>query len=469
MADIESHPFMPGDPSKSNDVDICSMSGCGKLWNAYIHQPSEYLSALMQEATGAVRTASQNAGVPEGLVSIPRPSETPPEPATDPHRLDVLSVERASAPPFEMPADGYLPRGFAMLHGIDPVNVVPAKPLTDPAYECPHTECPYATRLPNLMADHLRTGHRWNSEGITAHLAQVAVRLADAQEARRVSEAVTPLKHNGVTTQLYSCPKVSIVHDKHLWQPDEGTEWFTCLGDVSPSLDCPHCGNAYLRSRFLRHLREEEAVDQSELDEQAELNGLPPLPPITPEEAEETVNIIEDLMEEAGRKNRERRHRLSLKDQLQEQAQKVTAFMNPEVSTEEVMAAAGFTEGELMDAMDDLAPHYFEDLLSEWWIGKAEDEVRRTVPKAVEYGATDLSDIGHDLAKCMGREVTDAEAAELGVFFYVRGKMSRWVDAVKRGDQVSDDTLFDIGVYIRMAQRIRDAGGWPGLPMPDKK
>ena len=111
-----------------------------------------------------------------------------------------------------------------------------------------------------------------------------------------------------------------------------------------------------------------------------------------------------------------------------------------------------------------LTPNALENLLTEWWMDKAEEEVRRTVPKAVEYGATDLRDIGRDLAAMAGREVTDEEAAELGVYFYIRGKLSRWTDAVIRGDRVSDDTLFDLGVYVRMAQRIRDTGGWPGLP-----
>jgi hypothetical protein len=103
-----------------------------------------------------------------------------------------------------------------------------------------------------------------------------------------------------------------------------------------------------------------------------------------------------------------------------------------------------------------------EQELTEWWVRLAETEVERTVPKAIEYSATDLTDIGHDLARTAGREVDDEEAAELGVFFYLRGKMARWVGAVIAGQRVSDDTLFDIGVYVRMAQRIREKGSWPG-------
>jgi hypothetical protein len=35
---------------------------------------------------------------------------------------------------------------------------------------------------------------------------------------------------------------------------------------------------------------------------------------------------------------------------------------------------------------------------------------------------------------------------------------------VLRGDRPSDDTPYDIGVYVRMAQRVRDVGGWPFGP-----
>lgn len=100
--------------------------------------------------------------------------------------------------------------------------------------------------------------------------------------------------------------------------------------------------------------------------------------------------------------------------------------------------------------------------LAEWWRDKAEGEIAPTVDKAVEYGSTDLIDIGMMLGRTMGRAVNEEEAAELGVFFYLIGKIARWQSAIQRGERPSDDTLFDIGVYVRMAQRIRDSGGWPG-------
>lgn len=100
--------------------------------------------------------------------------------------------------------------------------------------------------------------------------------------------------------------------------------------------------------------------------------------------------------------------------------------------------------------------------LANWWRDKAEAEIGQTVSKAIEYGSTDLIDIGHSLARVAGRTVGDGQAAEWGIFFYLEGKLSRWRSAMERGVPVSDDTLLDIGVYARMAQRIRATGGWPG-------
>lgn len=101
--------------------------------------------------------------------------------------------------------------------------------------------------------------------------------------------------------------------------------------------------------------------------------------------------------------------------------------------------------------------------LEKWWWDQATTEINKTVPKAIEYGSTDLVEIGRTMAVNMGREVSDEEATELGIYFYLVGKLARWTDAVRRRVRPSDDTLFDLGVYVRMAQRNRSAGGWPGV------
>lgn len=100
--------------------------------------------------------------------------------------------------------------------------------------------------------------------------------------------------------------------------------------------------------------------------------------------------------------------------------------------------------------------------LTYWWHQQATNEISSTAQKAVEYGSKDLTDMGHVVARMTGREMTDSQATEFGIFWYALGKMSRWAAAYERGDEVSDDTLFDLGVYVRMAQRTRATGGWPG-------
>ncbi len=112
--------------------------------------------------------------------------------------------------------------------------------------------------------------------------------------------------------------------------------------------------------------------------------------------------------------------------------------------------------------------------LQDWWVTKADDEVGMVASKALEYGgggaAIDLIEIGRNLVMSgAGGHVNgihqlpdDARLAELGVYFYLVGKMARWTAAVIEGRQVSDDTLLDIGIYVRMVQRIRDRGAWPG-------
>lgn len=102
------------------------------------------------------------------------------------------------------------------------------------------------------------------------------------------------------------------------------------------------------------------------------------------------------------------------------------------------------------------------EALTNWWRELAAIEADKVVPKAVEYGSTDLIEIGRTLAFTQHRHnLTEAEQAELGIYFYIVGKIARWSDAVREGRAVSDDTLHDIGVYVRMAQRVRQVGGWP--------
>lgn len=109
-------------------------------------------------------------------------------------------------------------------------------------------------------------------------------------------------------------------------------------------------------------------------------------------------------------------------------------------------------------------------LLEEWWRDKSYGEMKACVPKAVEYGSTDLAVIGRTMGRLMGRngDLSHEEATEIGIYFYLIGKLARWEDAIIHGRRVSDDTLHDASVYIKMQQRNRDVGGWPFAPGTEK-
>ncbi|QXJ40718.1 hypothetical protein [Curtobacterium phage Parvaparticeps] len=109
------------------------------------------------------------------------------------------------------------------------------------------------------------------------------------------------------------------------------------------------------------------------------------------------------------------------------------------------------------------------DSLRSWWLDVASQEVEPLISKMFEYGGTgrsnDLIRIGESLASAgvggPGASYTEQALAELGIYFYIEGKMARWSAAIAEGRSVSDDTLLDIGIYVRMVQRIRAVGGWP--------
>lgn len=101
------------------------------------------------------------------------------------------------------------------------------------------------------------------------------------------------------------------------------------------------------------------------------------------------------------------------------------------------------------------------DELSGWWLDTTSADIDQTAEKAIEYGSEDLLMIGRTMARIQGLTVTDAQAAELGILFYIYGKVARWVSAVKDGRIVSEDTLRDISIYAMMARRVREKGSWP--------
>lgn len=101
--------------------------------------------------------------------------------------------------------------------------------------------------------------------------------------------------------------------------------------------------------------------------------------------------------------------------------------------------------------------------LVEWWADTATQELDSVTKKMAEYGgrggSLDLIHIGHVLARSLDMNVSDEFAIEIGIAFYVQGKVSRWLAALTNGRTASEDTLHDISVYTKMAQRNRATGG----------
>lgn len=103
--------------------------------------------------------------------------------------------------------------------------------------------------------------------------------------------------------------------------------------------------------------------------------------------------------------------------------------------------------------------------ITDWWLNKAHQEIEAVAPKAVEYGSNSMIEVGRTMARLQHRrEVPDDEAIEMACMFYIAGKLGRWVDAVAEGKRPSVDTIYDINIYAKMAQRVRDVGGWPFGP-----
>lgn len=100
------------------------------------------------------------------------------------------------------------------------------------------------------------------------------------------------------------------------------------------------------------------------------------------------------------------------------------------------------------------------DKLRLWWHDTAKAEVNGMLPKLREYGSDDLRAIGQQIAALADTDVDDTAAYELGVLFYLIGKVQRAVSAAHAGRPASDDTWHDIVVYAKMVLAKR-AGVMP--------
>jgi hypothetical protein len=109
----------------------------------------------------------------------------------------------------------------------------------------------------------------------------------------------------------------------------------------------------------------------------------------------------------------------------------------------------------------DAAPAGIQELAN-WWLDETRNELDSVIPKALEYGSADLKVIGFALSQMIG-EPKDVSNDELGIAFYVLGKVARLVGGYADGRKPSDDTWHDIAIYTKMAQYARHNGEWGGF------
>jgi hypothetical protein len=105
--------------------------------------------------------------------------------------------------------------------------------------------------------------------------------------------------------------------------------------------------------------------------------------------------------------------------------------------------------------------HTVQDLAN-WWLAETKFELDSVLPKAIEYGSADLKVIGFALSQMIG-EPKGVTNDELGIAFYVLGKVARLIGGYADGRSPSSDTWHDIAIYTKMAQYARENGGWGGF------
>lgn len=94
--------------------------------------------------------------------------------------------------------------------------------------------------------------------------------------------------------------------------------------------------------------------------------------------------------------------------------------------------------------------------LDKWWREHAAQESEGMLAKLDEYGTGDLHEIGERLASMLEwHDVTQQQCYELGVMFYLIGKMQRIITATELRRNASDDTWHDIAVYAKMVLAAR--------------
>lgn len=87
------------------------------------------------------------------------------------------------------------------------------------------------------------------------------------------------------------------------------------------------------------------------------------------------------------------------------------------------------------------------------------------IPKARVYGTAELSHLGATLHQVRNTTTptppaTDRRNLQDALWFYTAGKLARWTAAVRREEQPSRDTVYDLLVYAVMWLKVEETGEW---------
>lgn len=96
------------------------------------------------------------------------------------------------------------------------------------------------------------------------------------------------------------------------------------------------------------------------------------------------------------------------------------------------------------------------DQLIEWWVNKARQDAELTIPKALEYGSSDLLAMGVSIMP----NGTDAQRIQAAIAFYASGKSARIIGAHAEGREAKPDSWFDLTVYSMMGRHVQEFGRW---------
>ena len=136
-----------------------------------------------------------------------------------------------------------------------------------------------------------------------------------------------------------------------------------------------------------------------------------------------------------------------------------TPVIEPEFSPATAAIMGGMDEPDT----DKLVQDWHNAELSRWWLNLSEAELPPLIAKVEEYSAYDLEMVGRMMADTIGLgDFSKAYYEEIGIWFYLLGKVSRAMGAIREGRLPSRDTALDTRIYATMILRIKESGGWPG-------